>query len=157
MKKISWPAVTVITIAIASTALLGSYYTDIGEWYQSLIKPSFQPPDWLFAPVWTILYILIGISAGLVYHSRAKNRDRILELFAFNLILNVLWSFLYFNQQKPSLAIFVLLVIWMSILALIVSSARFSRPAAWLLLPYILWVSFAALLNYFIIILNPII
>jgi len=131
--------------------------TGSGSWYDMLVKPSFNPPSWVFGPAWTLLYILMGISLYLVLMEWRKGTEvRIpLILFGIQLALNALWSFLFFGLQSPAAGLAGILVLWVFIVATIVSFLRVSRPAAIILLPYLAWVSFASLLNYAIFILNP--
>jgi len=139
--------------------LLGTLVTGTGpgSWYDMLVKPSFNPPSWVFGPAWTLLYILMGISLYLVLMAWRKGTEvRIpLILFGIQLALNALWSFLFFGLQSPATGLAGILVLWVFIVATIVTFFRVSRPAAFLLLPYLAWVSFASLLNYAIFILNP--
>ena len=139
--------------------LLGTLVTATGpgSWYDMLVKPSFNPPSWVFGPAWTILYILMGISLYLVLMEWRKGTEvRIpLILFAIQLVLNALWSFLFFGLRSPAAGLAGILVLWVFIVATIVAFFRISRTAAYLLIPYIAWVSFASLLNYAIFALNP--
>jgi benzodiazapine receptor len=131
--------------------------TGPGSWYELLVKPSFNPPSWLFFPVWTSLYILMGISLFLVLMERNKGRDIGIPLlfFGIQLVLNVLWSFLFFGLESPIAGLIGIIILWIFILATIISFFRVNRVAAYLLLPYILWVSFASILNFAIYLLNP--
>lgn len=143
----------VISLAVCLCAgFIGSIFTAgaIPTWYAALNKPSFNPPNWLFAPVWTILYILMGIAAFLVWRrGLSANGVKIaLIFFALQLILNVAWSVIFFNYHSPFYAYLEIIALWLSIVLTIVFFYQVSRPAAWLLLPYILWVSFASLLNF---------
>lgn len=139
--------------------LLGTLVTETGagSWYDMLVKPSFNPPSWVFGPVWTLLYILMGISLYLVLMAWRRGSDaRIpLILFGVQLALNALWSFLFFGLQSPAAGLAGIIVLWAFIGATIITFLRVSRPAALLLLPYFAWVSFAAILNYAIYALNP--
>lgn len=144
--------------------LIGSVFTapSIPTWYASLQRPEFSPPNWIFGPVWTTLYALMGIAAWLVWSSYAQasenKRKQIrvaLTLFGLQLVLNTLWSIIFFGWQNPGAAFAEISLLWLAILATIIAFARVSRPAAWLLLPYLLWVSFAAYFNYAIWTLNP--
>jgi tryptophan-rich sensory protein len=147
-------AVAVLGYAIVS--LVGSMLTDIGPWYRALVKPSWQPPDWLFGPVWTTIFILAAVSAALAWRAAGETQRRmVVILFVANGILNVGWSLLFFHLKQPLLAGIEVILLWASIVALIWYLQRFSRPAAWLLVPYLLWVSFATVLNWTIVALNP--
>jgi tryptophan-rich sensory protein len=139
--------------------LLGALVTTTGpgSWYESLVKPSFNPPSWLFGPVWTLLYILMGISLFLVIMEGRKGRDvRIpLVLFAIQLILNTIWSFAFFGLESPISGLLVILLLLVFIVATIMAFYPVRKAAAWLLFPYLLWVSFATVLNYALYTLNP--
>ena len=134
--------------------VIGAVYTTpaIGLWYKDLNKPSFNPPNWIFGPVWTTLFILMGVSFYLVWSK--KITVNLVVIFATQLVFNILWSVIFFTAHSPSVAFFVLLMLWFAIAFTIINFYRVSKLAAWLLLPYILWVSFAGILNYFIWILN---
>lgn len=134
-------------------AVLGGLSTDIGPWYQQLQKPSWQPPDWVFGPVWTLLYALAalaGVWAWQAAHSAAE-RGNVLLLFSQNAALNVLWSLLFFRLQRPDWALVEVGVLWASTGLLVVGIARLHRAAGAVLVPYWAWVSFAAVLNYAIV------
>lgn len=139
--------------------VLGSLLTSpqIPTWYATLQKPGFSPPNWLFAPVWIILFALMGISTYLVWNKGLENREVKTSLFIFGiqLALNVLWSFLFFGLQSPFYAFMEIIVLWAAIALTILSFFKVSKTAGLLLLPYILWVSFAMILNYYIWKLNP--
>lgn len=137
----------------ATTALIGSWatYPSIGGWYRTLAKPFFSPPNWLFGPVWTLLYFLMAVSATLLWqHWPGKPAKVALGLFQGQLILNVLWSVLFFGLRAPGLALVEILFLWGTILAWILASWKVSRIAASLQIPYLLWVSFATVLNFFL-------
>jgi benzodiazapine receptor len=147
-------AVSALGYAIVSIA--GGMLTDIGPWYRALVKPSWQPPDWLFGPVWTTIFILAAVSAALAWRAAGETQRRmVVILFVANGILNVGWSLLFFHLKRPLLAGLEVILLWASIVALIWYVQRFSRAAAWLLVPYLLWVSFATVLNWTIVALNP--
>jgi len=136
---------------------LSAYATSAGirTWYVSLQKPSFNPPNYLFGPVWTFLYILMGISLFLIWTSPpCKNRRNALTIFIIQLTLNFLWSFLFFKFNLIGAALIDIFMIWISILTMIILFLRVNKFAAYLQIPYILWVSFASLLNFAIWILN---
>ena len=137
---------------------IGAFVTTpaIGTWYATLIKPELAPPNWIFGPVWTSLYLLMGIAAFLVWNRGLERADvrRGLGLFGVQLALNTFWSFLFFGQQNPGAAFLELVILWLAIAATIIAFHKISRPAAYLLLPYIVWVTFAGYLNYSIWTLN---
>jgi len=139
--------------------LLGSLFTTpaIPTWYESLKKSSFNPPNWIFGPVWTGLYILMGISLFMVWQKRADypRVKTALVFFFIQLILNALWSVAFFGVRSPLLGLIDIVLLWIAILLTIKSFFKILKTAALLLLPYILWVSFAVLLNFSLWILNP--
>jgi translocator protein len=149
-------AVSVI-ICLAVGALSGiATSSSVSTWYTTLNKPPFNPPNWLFAPVWTLLYAMMGVAAGIVW-SRAKESMGVklaLGLFVGQLLLNSLWSVLFFGLRNPTAALVEIVVLWVAILLSINRFYLISKAAAWLLVPYLIWVSFAALLNASIVILN---
>jgi tryptophan-rich sensory protein len=122
---------------------------EIDGWYRTLDKPSWTPPDYVFGPVWTILYILMAVAAWLVCRPAGFKAAAVpLTLFGFQLLLNVAWSWIFFKLHQPGWAFFEITLLWIAILATIASALRHSKTAAWLLVPYLAWVSFAAVLNY---------
>ncbi len=137
-------------------AVLGATMTDLSSWYQGLTKPDWQPPDWLFGPAWTIIFALAALSAALAWRDATKssNREWLIGLFALNGFLNVLWSFLFFRLQRPDWALYDSGLLWLSIILLMVFVFRMSRLGALLLVPYLIWVSIATVLNYRVIELN---
>ncbi len=142
-----------ISIPIAA-GLLGSLFTagSIDSWYQNLNKPSFNPPNWIFSPVWTILYIMMGIS---LYLAIRKNQNPYLKIiFLIQLSLNILWSFLFFTAKNPLLAFIDIIFLWIAILINIFIFYKSSKTASYLLIPYLLWVSFASFLNLAIVLMN---
>lgn len=138
--------------------ILGSVFTisQIPIWYAMLNKPFFSPPNWIFGPVWTTLYALMGISIYLIYESKIKKTDRqfLVKIFFLQLFLNFLWSVIFFGMHLLFIAFIEILILWVVILLLIFKFYKVSKPAAYLLIPYLLWVSFASLLNLFVAILN---
>ena len=143
-----WPYAVAGLIALV-VELLGGWLTELGPWYENLRKPRWQPPGWLFGPAWTLLFIMIAISAGLAWiESPSAARPALLVLFGINAVLNIAWSGLFFRARRPDLAFVEVVVFWMSILALILAIWPHSQTAALLLLPYLAWVSFAGLLNW---------
>jgi len=149
-------AVGVAALAALAVAALGGTVTVIGPWYHHLIKPAWQPPDPAFGLIWTIIFGFSAASGATAWRdapSRAM-REWLIGLFAFNGFLNVLWSLLFFRLQRPDWAFVEVTAFWLSILLLILFQARFSRLGAWLLAPYLIWVSIATVLNFEIIRLN---
>ncbi len=169
-----------ISILICEFAgIIGSFFTvsQINTWYSTINKPTFNPPNWIFGPVWTTLFVLMGISLYLVWEKKWEAKDKIQPKKAWNklsqkflsgswqkaniilifytqLVLNILWSVVFFGAHSLNGAFFVLLMLWFSILFTIVNFYRVSKVAAVLLIPYILWVSFAGILNYFLWLIN---
>jgi len=157
--KISGILRLVASIIICQLAgFIGSIFTrsSIPTWYASLEKPSFTPPNWLFAPVWTILFLLMGVSVFLVWRDRSgSQRSRVaLAIFAIQLVLNMVWSIAFFGFRSPLAGLIVILVLWIAILSTILNFLKVSEIAGILLIPYILWVTFAAVLNVSIFALN---
>lgn len=138
-----------VPLLIGFTASLFTV-TGVGSWYQSIQKPSWNPPNWVFGPVWTTLYILMGIAFYLIWTSanHEKEKRKAISLFILQLVANFFWSFIFFNQHQVALAFAEILVLWLLILFTIFSFARINKAAAWLMVPYISWVSFAAILNF---------
>ncbi|MCR4322568.1 MAG: tryptophan-rich sensory protein [Candidatus Azambacteria bacterium] len=129
----------------------------IPEWYAFIQKPVLTPPSWIFGPVWTALYLLMGIAAFVVWtriSTGLRERKRALVIFDVHLALNALWSILFFGFRNPGVALIEIIVLWLSILLTIFVFYKASRLAAVLLVPYILWVSFAVYLNYAVWVLN---
>ena len=146
-----------ITICF-SAAWLGSRMTtpSIPGWYAALRKPTWSPPNWLFAPVWSFLYLSMAVAAWLVWQKSAIAGTRpALLLFAIQLALNVAWSGFFFALHRPGAAFAEVVLLWISILATACLFWPVSRAASWLMAPYLLWVSFAAALNYCVWKLNP--
>ncbi len=140
---------------------IGTLFTtpNIATWYATLNKPSFNPPNWIFAPVWTTLFVLMGISLFLIWNNKRKkegNRKAFFIVFAINLALNVLWSLIFFSQHFTGVALVELIFLAISILVLIILSWKISKAAAILFIPYLAWVCFASFLNYNIWALNVI-
>jgi tryptophan-rich sensory protein len=138
---------------------IGAIFTSssLESWYLLLEKPTFNPPSWVFFPVWTTLYTLMGISLYLVWEKGIQQKEVKAGVFLFGLQLglNILWSFLFFGLQSSYLAFLEILLLWFAILLTAIQFWKVSKAASYLLIPYFLWVSFAALLNYQIWVLNP--
>ncbi len=151
-----WKPILVAAGAALFVAALGGAATDTGPWYQSLRKPPWQPPDWLFPVAWTAIFALTalaGVRAWLATPD-AAGRDRLLAAYALNALLNVLWSTLFFALERPDWALAEVVPLWLSVLLLVVVSGRRDRAAGWLLLPYLVWVGFAGVLNWSVVELN---
>jgi len=136
---------------------LGASFTtpSIPTWYAALNKPLLNPPNSLFGPVWTVLYLLMGISLFLIWNQKTKlNKKRAYTLFAVQLLLNLIWSYIFFALRLPPIALVEIIILWLAILMTIIKFHAINKPAAHLLIPYILWVSFATYLNYQIVLLN---
>jgi len=148
-----------VSLALTLAAgFVGSIFTrkSVGAWYPTLKKPAFTPPAAVFGPVWTVLYLAMGLALFLVWRRwAADSRVRpALALFSIQLVLNVLWSAAFFGARSPLAAAVVIVVLWAVILWTVLAFARISHLAAGLLVPYIAWVSFAAILNFTIYFLN---
>lgn len=162
MKLPNWGKLLISLTIPQLAGLIGSLFTMpvIPGWYASLARPELAPPNWIFGPVWTTLFVLMGIALYLVWRTKpllpaARTRKHhALIIFGTQLILNTLWSIIFFGLQSPGGALIEIVFLWLAIVATIITFAKISRPAAWLLAPYILWVSFASYLNYAIWILN---
>ena len=155
-RRIATVPLLVAACVATAVAAIGAGVTSLGPWYRELAKPAWQPPDWLFGPAWTLIFALCAV-VGARCWSLAPDlaaRRRVVAAFAVNGALNVSWSVLFFRLQRPAWALVEVLALWVSILVLIRLCAAVWRPAAWLLAPYLAWVSFAAVLNAAIVRLN---
>ncbi|MDP3997465.1 MAG: TspO/MBR family protein [Candidatus Andersenbacteria bacterium] len=153
-----WIGLVVAVIICEGAGILGAFFTTsaIPNWYATLIRPVLAPPNWIFGPVWTTLYLLMGIAVWLVWQRGWQRSDvkKAVGVFAVQLVLNSVWSIIFFGMQNPGLALLEIAAMWLAIVWTIVLFYRISKPAAYLLLPYLLWVSFASYLNYAIWALN---
>lgn len=140
-----------IVICLTVGAVSG-YFTanEIPNWYATLIKPSFNPPNWIFGPVWSTLYILMAVSWWLVWKSdvASSKKNKAMLIFAIQLILNFFWSIIFFSFHQPGIALIEIIFMLIFILFSIIIFYPVSKPASYLLIPYLLWVSFASILNY---------
>ena len=149
---------TIVAAAICLIVLaVGGVLTNVGPWYEELRKPSWNPPNWLFGPAWTVILGLAAWSGVLAWRHSADSGEhlRIEFLFGINIVLHMLWSPLFFNLRRPDWALIEVPFLWLSILALIIGLAPLSPTAGFLLAPYLLWVAFAAYLNLTIVRMNP--
>lgn len=151
------PLLIGLILLCEGAGIIGSLFTfsSIPTWYASLNKPIFSPPNWIFGPVWTTLYALMGISLYLVISDKRKViRKKALIVFGIQLLLNTTWSIVFFGLRDPLLALVNIILLWTAILFTIKYFYKINKFAGNLLIPYILWVSFAALLNLAIVLLN---
>ena len=152
MAKTDWKAFLASIIICSLAGAIGSVFTfsAIPTWYATLNKPFFSPPNWVFGPVWTTLYILMGISAYLIWQKGWERKPvrAALTLFGLQLFLNALWSMLFFGLRSPLYGLLCIIPLWLCIALSIRAFYPIDRRAAYLLVPYIVWVSFAAMLNF---------
>ncbi len=152
-----WKPIAAAAAAALLVSTIGGTLTDLGPWYQGLRQPSWKPPDAAFPIVWTTIFALAALSAAFAWQNARSQatREWIIGLFALNGFLNILWSVLFFRLKRPDWALLEVGLLWLSILLLIVVTGRQSRLAGALLVPYIVWVTLAAYLNFEIVRLNP--
>ena len=143
-----------LAISLGAGALSGFLAGDSMGLYQNLEQPPLSPPGWIFPVVWTILYTLMGISAYLIYTSDSPGRNSALRIYAIQLAVNFLWSFIFFNKQMYLLAFIWLVLLWVLILMMIKSFSKINKTAAYLQIPYLIWVTFAGYLNLGVYLLN---
>jgi len=154
-KKIKMNKVSKILVVVVTCLVVGYFSgmvtrSAITTWYPTLIKPSFNPPNWFFAPVWTMLYTMMGVAAGLVWDRMEQEKELVkkaLVSFAIQLALNALWSYLFFGLKNPMLAGIEIIILWLMIYETYVKFVKINKTAGYLLIPYLLWVSFASVLN----------
>jgi len=163
----NWAKVILCVLGCEAAGIIGSIFTapNIPSWYASLQKPFFSPPNWLFAPAWTLLFLLMGVAFYLILESKAKgptkngakkinSKSKAKGFFLAQLFLNILWSALFFGLRNPLAGFVEIIFLWVFIAITIFEFSKVSKKAAYLMVPYIAWVSFAAMLNYSIWILN---
>lgn len=147
-----WIKLLLSILIPVGVGVLAGFFTQTGvdTWYRTIEKPSWNPPNAVFAPVWTTLYVLMGIALFLIWKSNAAQEEkrRAIIFWIGQLVLNAIWSFLFFKLHNIGLALFEIIVLWLAILITIFLFAHINKAAAWLLVPYISWVSFATILNY---------
>ena len=151
-----WLKVISCILLCQMAGVIGSVFTfqSIPTWYATLIKPWFTPPSWLFGPVWLTLFTLMGISLFWVLQKGIKNVRIPLAIFASQLVLNTIWSILFFGLKNPLFGLVDIVAMWLLIIATIVSFYRVSKKAGLILVPYIVWVTIATLLNFYVLVLN---
>lgn len=156
-RRLELPALGVCLLACFAAAGLGAIFSGpaVGAWYAGLNKPSFNPPNWIFGPVWTILYVLMAVAAWVVWRLRTSHPVRTaLWLFGVQLALNAAWSIIFFGFHRPLAALIDLVLLWLFLALTLVAFWRLRHAAGILLLPYLAWVSFAGVLNAAIVVLN---
>lgn len=149
MKKIVEPLIFILISYLAG--IIGAFFTSAdSDWYKNLIKPSFNPPSWVFGPVWTLLYVMMGVSAYLIWLKRNDNPlvTTALTIFFIHLIFNTTWSIIFFGMQNPALAFLNIIILLVFIIVLVFVFFKIDKTASYLLVLYLLWVSFATILNY---------
>lgn len=150
------PYIVFILLSLAAGAL-GSFlsFNGVTTWYASLTQPSWTPPNWVFAPVWTVLYVLMGLSMALVWKATSgERRSFLVKLFLLQLVVNAAWSYLFFALQSPLLALLDIVLLLGMIASMLYAFSKHSRTAAYLLVPYLVWVLYASTLNIGIYALN---
>ncbi|MFH0836178.1 MAG: TspO/MBR family protein [Candidatus Micrarchaeota archaeon] len=152
----NWLKLVGVIVLCELAGVVGSVFTmpAITTWYAGLAKPFFTPPSWVFAPVWIALYALMGIALYLVLESPKPRKNRALLFFGVQLVFNTLWSIVFFGLQNLFAGLVAIVLLWIAIAGSMYYFQRIDKRAAWLLAPYLLWVTFAALLNYSIWMLN---
>ncbi len=146
---------TKIAILVGTCLALGYFsgmvtQSSIKTWYPTIIKPSFNPPNWLFAPVWTTLFVFMGVAGGLVWSQINKKKEEVSKamlFFTIQLVLNVLWSILFFGLKNPLLALIEITILWLMIYETFIKFNKINKIAGYLFIPYLIWVGFAAFLN----------
>jgi len=153
-----WIKILVFILICQLAGFIGSIFTTPQiSWYETLQKPSFAPPNWLFAPVWTILFILMGLSLYWIWEKKLeKNFKKAIIFFSVQLILNILWSYFFFGLRNPFYGFIEIIILWIFIAITIFEFYKLSKKAGLILIPYIVWVSIATILNYYILVLNMI-
>jgi tryptophan-rich sensory protein len=149
MEKKAWTRLALAFVLSYATAGAGAALTELGPWYFALQHPAWKPPDAAFGVIWTTIFTLCAVSGWLAWQAANSPAGRrcVVWQFGVNALLNILWSALYFKLQRPDWALYEVVFLWISILALIVGLWRLSRWASWLVIPYAIWVGFAAVLN----------
>jgi tryptophan-rich sensory protein len=147
VKKVKWKFFIVCILIVAAVAVVGNYFTDTGEWYNSI--KSITPPNYIFPIVWIMIFYFIAVSLYYSWmDSSERQKKKIVLFYGINFALNILWSFLYFTLKSPLYALVGIIFLWISILYLIIFNWKINRKASYFLMPYLLWVSFVIVLNY---------
>ena len=153
------PKLIISIIIVFLAGAVGTIYTlpQITTWYAALTKPSWTPPNWVFGPIWSILYVLMGISLFLVWREGLERKDVKVAIlvFAVQLAINVIWSLVFFGGHNIFGGLILIIILWIAILANIIVFYRISKAAGLILLPYLIWVTIASYLNYTVLLLNP--
>jgi tryptophan-rich sensory protein len=149
---VDWEPTIIAAGGVTVLAFAGAALTTIGAWYRALRKPSWQPPDWVFGPVWTIIFIFEVAAAVIGWKAGAG--AVMITVFIINGLCNMLWSFLFFTRRRPDWALIEAPFLWLSVLAMMIVMFHFAGPAGWLLAPYLIWVTIATYLTYTIVKLN---
>jgi tryptophan-rich sensory protein len=157
MNKISRVAIVVVICLVVGYVSGMVTRTSITTWYPTLVKPSFNPPNWIFAPVWTSLYVMMGVAAGFIWNQITTQKAAVtkaLQFFTIQLVLNALWSYLFFGLHNLMLATIEVVLLWLMIFETYSQFAKINKTASYLMLPYLAWVSFASVLTASILWLN---
>ncbi|MRX37686.1 tryptophan-rich sensory protein [Flavobacterium sp. LC2016-23] len=150
MNKIAKIAIALIVCLMVGYSSSLVTRPSVETWYPTILKPSFNPPNWIFMPVWTLLYVLMAVAAGLVWDEIKKQNQEVkkaLGFFVVQLILNAIWSYLFFGLKNPMLALIEIVLLWLMIYETYLKFLKINKTAGYLLIPYIAWVSFAGILN----------
>lgn len=146
--KFKWLALTGWILLCFSASAVGAFFSP-GEWYQEMEKPAWNPPGWIFGPVWTSLYLMMAIAAWRVWQNGGfTQQGPSLKLFLIHLVVNASWSPIFFGLKRPDFAFGIILILWILIVATVRSFSRVDKTSSILLIPYLLWVSFASFLNF---------
>lgn len=156
MLNINYKKLIASIIICLTCGIIGSLFTSasVNSWYLNINKPSFNPPNWIFGPVWTGLFILMGISLYLIWQKGINKNNPALIIFSIQYVLNIAWSFFFFYLQNPLAGLIEIIILWIFIILTIYYFYLISKTAAYLLLPYLIWVSFASILNFMLYYLN---
>jgi tryptophan-rich sensory protein len=150
MNKIIRIAITVIVCLAVGYSSSTFTKEGVATWYPTILKPGFNPPNWVFMPVWTLLFILMGVAAGLVWDKIKEQNEEVkkaLGFFLIQLILNAVWSYIFFGLKNPMLALVEIVLLWLMIYETYLKFTKINKMAGYLLIPYLAWVAFAGILN----------